>query len=99
MKSDKFIKVKKSDLETSVPEHAVKRYLDNGWKVVEEKKEKPKTYDNYNVKQLKDIAKNRNIYINSRMKKSEIIEHLIQHDNQNASKPSNKGFTDNLIIE
>ena len=98
MKSDKFINVKKGQTETSIPLHALQRYLDKGWvEVKEAPKEQDKTYDDYTVAQLKDIASNRGLYTNSRMRKSEIIDIIIDNDNLKSTKPSNKGFTDNLI--
>lgn len=100
MRTDKFVKVKKGEMETTVPAHALKNYLSKGWEEVKPTPtESDKSYDEFTVKQLREMAGNRNLYTTSRMRKSEIIDLLIEHDNQNATKPSNKGFTDNLIIE
>lgn len=93
----KFVLVKKGSLETKVPERALNNYIANGWHVVEEKEEKVVTYDDYTKKQLLEIASNRNLYTTTSMNKQEIIDILIDYDNLNATKPSNKGFTDNLI--
>lgn len=97
-----YIKVKKGDLVTTILKKNQKNYLANGWKVLkEEPKPKPKTYDSYTKNQLIDIAKNRNIHFSTREKKQVIIDRLIVDDEQSSiqGKPSNKGFTDNLIIE
>lgn len=100
MNTDKFVKVKKGDIVTNAPAHALNNYLKNGWvKLDEGKKEPIHTYDNYTKKQLLEMVKNRNLYAHSRMNKSDIIQLLIDYDNRNASKPSNTGFTDNLIKE
>ena len=97
------ILVKKGDIETRVRKDRLKNYLANGWvEVKKESKPKPKTYDDYTVSQLKDIAKNRNIYIKAGLRKQEIIDILLYNDNERekvSSGPSNQGFTDNLIKE
>ena len=96
------IRVVKGTLETNILAKNKKHYLDNGWSLVEvEKKVMPKDYDEYTVIQLKSICKNRNILPHRDDKKADIIARLVKQDEQSnlIQKPSNKGFTDNLIIE
>jgi hypothetical protein len=96
------IKVFKGSVETTILKKNLKLYLTNGWSQTHvEEKPAPKTYDEYTVVQLRDIAKNRNLYFPSRVKKQGIIDRLIVDDEHRelTTKPSNKGFTDNLIIE
>ena len=88
------MKVRKGTIETNVTERALKRYLDNGWVLVDEKaKETDKELDKFTKAQLMDIAKNRQVYVTDRMKKAEIIKKLQEPER----KTSNTGFTDNLI--
>ena len=92
------MKIRKGVLEQEVSETLAIKYLDRGWEKVEEtKKPKPKTYNDYTKSQLTSMASNRSIYINSKMKKQEIIDRLLKQDEQEKKQPSNKGFTDNLI--
>ena len=89
------MKVRKGTIETNVTERALKRYLDNGWVEVKKESEKPdKSLDGFTRPQLLDIARNRGIYVNDRMRKAEIIKALKEPEKK---KTSNKGFTDNLI--
>jgi hypothetical protein len=100
MRTDKFVKVNKGNITQDVPLHALANYINHGWKEVEEEQvKKDVTYDNYTKKQLHEIASNRNIYTTTKMNKDELIDLLIAYDSKNANKPSNKGFTDNLIKE
>jgi len=90
--------VVKGQFETAVNEKDVKKYLNAGWKLKKEpKKEQPKTYNDYTKKQLIDIGANRNILLKTTMKKKEMIERLNREDDKQPQKPTNKGFTDNLI--
>lgn len=96
------VKVFKGDVETTILKKNLKLYLANGWSQAKvEPKPVPKTYDEYTVAQLRDIGKNRNLYFPARDKKQEIIDRLLIDDEQKdlVTKPSNKGFADNLIIE
>jgi response regulator RpfG family c-di-GMP phosphodiesterase len=95
------ILVKKGSIETRIRADRIDTYTSKGWSLVDMKpKQKPKTYESYTMQQLKDIAKNRNLYVNSRLRKQDIIDMLLNSDNMTVSKkPSNKGFTDNLIKE
>ncbi len=96
MKSDKFIKVHKDEQSTRIREHMLPRYLAHGWKKVKEKKKEPtKDFDKYTKKQLIDIGKNNGVHLKERMNKTEMIAKLEQK--KHVHKPSNKGFTDNLI--
>lgn len=100
MRTDNFVKVKKGDIIQDVPSHALNNYIKHGWvHVIEEPEKRDVTYDQYTKKQLHEIASNRNIYTTTKMNKDELITLLIEYDNKNANKPSNKGFTDNLIKE
>lgn len=98
-----FVKVRKGTLETNINVKQLKHYQDNGWEEVEAKPvETPKTYDKYTKKQLVDICRNRDILVENNDNKSDIIKKLVLQDNQKSminNRPSNKGFTDNLIIE
>lgn len=96
------VKVRTGTLETNILSKNLQHYLDLGWVIVEvEEKVMPKDYDDYTVAQLKSICKNRNILPHKEDKKADIINRLIKQDEQSSliEKPSNKGFTDNLIIE
>ena len=96
------VKVRIGALETNILAKNLKNYLSNGWELVEvEEKVIPKDYDDYTVAQLKSICKNRNILPHKDDKKANIINRLVKQDEQTnlINKPSNKGFTDNLIIE
>lgn len=98
-----FVKVKKGNIETQVNSKQLSHYKANGWVEVKvEEEPKPKTYDNYNMNQLKAIANNRNITVNVKEAKSKVVDKLIHYDkmySQVTNKPTNQGFTDNLIIE
>jgi len=97
-----YILVRKGAIESNIMAKNVQHYLDNGWELAEvEEKEVPKDYDDYTVEQLKSICKNRNILPHKDDKKADIIKRLVKQDEQSSliEKPSNKGFTDNLIIE
>jgi hypothetical protein len=93
-----FVKVKKGNLETSVTKKVLQHYINNGWvEVKEEPVTKDESYDHYTKAQLIEIAKNRGLVIDSRLRKDEIIGKLLAHE---VKKPStNEGFTDNLIKE
>lgn len=96
------IRIRKGALETNILAKNKKHYFDNGWELVEvEEKVIPKDYDDYTVAQLKSICKNRNILPHKTDKKADIIARLVKQDEQSnlIQKPTNKGFTDNLIIE
>jgi len=97
-----YIKVRKGSTETEIMKKNLKHYINNGWVMIEEEeKPKPKRYDNYTVKQLKSICSNRNILPHKDANKADIVSKLIIQDEQSnlVNKPSNKGFTDNLILE
>lgn len=98
-----FVKVRKGKLETKVNSKQLNHYIANGWEEVKETPPpKPETYNNYNMKQLKEIAVNRKVTVNSKMRKSDIVDKLLHQDNQKSTvqnRQPNKGFTDNLIIE
>lgn len=96
------VRVRKGVTETEILTKNKKHYLDNGWSVVKvEEKVMPKDYDEYTVAQLKSICKNRNILPDRKDKKADIIIRLVNQDEQSnlIQNPSNKGFTDKLIIE
>lgn len=98
-----YITVKKGSIQTNILEKNLKKYLDSGWVAVhKEQKEKPKDYNEYTVKQLRSICNNRNIIAKSNDRKQDIIDKLLYQDEQSEmvkAKPSNKGFTDNLILD
>lgn len=75
----------------------LQKYLSKGWEKVEEEKPKKEksTYENYTKKQLVDMCSNRNLIAKEYWTKKEIIEKLKKNDV--SPKPSNKGFSDNLI--
>ena len=96
-----MIKVSKDGLETKVGERALKSYLDNGWEVVvEDEKPMPTTYDSFTTKQLIDIGKARKIDL-SGLSVKEMKGALIGIDEklEAVKRPTNKGFTDNLILD
>lgn len=97
-----YIKVRKGSIESQILEKNKQHYINNGWELIEEEeKELPKDYNEYTVEQLKAICKNRKILPHKTDKKIDIIARLVKQDEQSklTDKPSNKGFTDNLIIE
>lgn len=96
-----YIRMSKGGLETNILKKNFKHYLDNGWELVEvEEQPMPKDYDDYTMAQLRSICKNRNIIPHRTDRKVDIIGKLVKQDEQSnlTNKPSNKGFTDNLII-
>lgn len=96
-----MIKVSKDGLETRVSERVLKSYLDNGWVVVvEDEKPLPTTYDSFTPKQLFDIGKARKMDL-SGLSVDEMKGALLSVDEkfEAVKKPTNKGFTDNLILD
>lgn len=96
-----MIIVSKGGLETKVSERALKSYLDSGWKVVvEETKPMPTTYDSFTTKQLIDIGKARKMDLTG-LSVKEMKGALISVDEklEAVKRPTNEGFTDNLILD
>ena len=93
-----MVRVRKGTIETNVTEETLPRYLKSGWeRVNQQKKQRPKTYNDYKKDQLISIAANRSLHVNTRMKKQEIIDRLVTLDERAKVEPTNQGFTDNLI--
>lgn len=91
-------KVKKGGIVTNVTEKNLNVYLESGWELVkDEPKPQPKTYDDYTKPQLIDIGKSKRVLLKRDMRKDEMIRLLNKKDSENKTKPTNKGFTDNLI--
>lgn len=96
-----MITVSKDGLETKVSERALKGYLDNGWQiVVEDEKPIPTTYDSFTPKQLVDIGKARKMDLDG-LSVNEMKGALTSIDEklEASKKPTNSGFTDNLILD
>lgn len=93
-----FVKVKKGEIETNVTKKVLQHYINNGWvEVDKEPIKKDDSYNHYTKAQLTEIAKNRGLVIDSRLRKDEIIDKLLLEETK---KPTNnEGFTDNLIKE
>lgn len=92
------------DLTTKVNESQLKMYLDKGWELVVSKGATiPTDYDNYTDAQLSDIASIRgmNFEVSQQLTRSDMIKALVDLDKKAdlLRKPTNEGFTDNLILD
>lgn len=98
--NNKKIKLKKGNLTTEVHEKLVSQYINSGWEyIVAEQRYMECPYDKYTDEQIEEIFINRGLSkttMNIEEMKMFLVD-LDMKDRMLNNKPTNEGFTDELI--
>lgn len=92
-----MITVKFGNLKTTITQEMLQEYLDSGWEVVEAEKRPETEYDKFNDMKLNEVLLSRGLVPDESREENIKALELLDEVQFRKAKPTNEGFTDNLI--